>query len=83
MIGRATTPRCFKGLKDKKMPHGLPYYNNPKAWMNSEVMDAILTKLNRRLIKEKRKVILFMDNVSSHTPDLKEKLKLYSYHWNY
>ena len=72
VIGRSATPRCFKGLRDKKLPHGLPYFNNAKAWMNTEIMDTILTNLNRRLVKEKRNILLLMDNVSSHSPDLKE-----------
>ena len=72
MIGRAATPRCFKGIRDKKNPCGIPYFSNAKAWMNSEIMDIILTKLNRRLVKEKRNILLFLDNVSSHTPDLKD-----------
>lgn len=73
VIGRSVTPRCFKGLRDKKLPHGLPYFSNGKAWMNSEIMDTVLTKLNRRLVREKRNILLLLDNVSSHARDLKEK----------
>lgn len=28
IIGKSATPRCFKGLKYKNNPHGLPYYSN-------------------------------------------------------
>ena len=31
VIGRAASPRCFKGLKDKTKPLGMPYYSNAKA----------------------------------------------------
>ena len=41
--------------------------------MNARIMDTILSELNRRLVKEKRNILLLLDNVSSHTPDLKEK----------
>lgn len=47
IIGKSANPRCFKGLKDKKLPCGLPYFSNAKAWMNVDIMDTILTKLNR------------------------------------
>ena len=73
VIGKAASPRCFKGLKDKKNPLGIPYYNNAKAWMDSVIMDDILTKCNKRLVQQDRKVILFLDNVSSHNPDLCDK----------
>lgn len=73
IIGKSASPRCFKGLRDKATPHGLPYFSNKKAWMNMDIMDAILIKLNRRMVRERRNIILLMDNVSSHSPDLKEK----------
>ena len=34
--------------------------------MNTEIMSTILTKLNRRMVREKRNIL--MDNVSSHSP---------------
>ena len=46
VIGRAASPRCFKGLRDKKNPLGVPYYLNTKAWMNSDIMFDVLTKTN-------------------------------------
>ena len=42
VIGKAASPRCFKGLKDKKNPLGVPYYSNDKAWMNSDIMFDVL-----------------------------------------
>ena len=70
VIGKAASPRCFKGMRDKRNPLGVPYYSNRKAWMNSEIMLDVLSKVNRQLVREKRKVILFLDNVSSHSPEL-------------
>ena len=72
VIGKAAKPRCFKGIiKDPKKPEGIPYYSNPKAWMNTEVMTDILIVLNKRLVKQGRNILLFIDNVSSHDPALK------------
>ena len=73
VIGKSTKPRCFKGIKDFKKPAGIPYYSNQKAWMNAEIMDSMLAALNRRLKMEKRNILLLMDNVSSHLPELKGK----------
>ena len=41
--------------------------------MTTEVTTDILTKLNKRLIKQKRNILLLLDNVSSQDPDLKQK----------
>ena len=73
MIGKSAKPRCFKGIRDPKKPEGIPYYANPRAWMNTQVMIDILAILNKRLVKKERKIILLLDNVSSHNPDLKDR----------
>ena len=43
VIGKSAKPRCFKGLKNIRKPAGVPYYSNKRAWMNTEVMNNILT----------------------------------------
>ena len=73
VIGKAASPRCFKGLKDKKNPLGVPYYLKAKAWMNSDIMFDVLTKTNRKLAQQKRNVVRFLDYVSSHPPELSKK----------
>lgn len=70
IIGKCATPKCFKGLRDKNNPHGLPYYSKSKAWMNADIMTTLVMKLNTRMVREKRKIILLMDNVLSHPQDL-------------
>ena len=69
IISKSASPRCF----NKANPHGLPYFSNPKAWMNMEIMHAILAKLNQKIIRQGRKILLLLDNVSSHSPDLKDR----------
>jgi len=69
VIGKAAKPRCFKGIRDPSNPLGIPYYSQPKAWMSSEIMDDILKKLNKRLIREKRRILLFLDNATPHDPE--------------
>ena len=38
VTGRAAKTRCFKGIRNPKIPEGIPYYANPKAWMTTQVM---------------------------------------------
>lgn len=73
VIGKAAMPRCFRGIRDPKKPAGISYYSNPKAWMTTTTMEGILTDLNRRLVRQGRKILLLLDNVTSHDPLLKEK----------
>ena len=47
VIWKAEKPRCFKGIDVFKLP--VTYYNQANAWMNGEILDDILSKLNRHL----------------------------------
>jgi hypothetical protein len=66
VIGKYKNPRCFKGIIRKPVD----YYHNQKAWMTSETFTNILSKFNKKLIKEERKVLLFLDNCSCHSENL-------------
>ena len=61
IIGKAASPRCFK------MPHLTSPIPRPGG------MSRLMTNLNRRLVKERRNILLLLGNVSSHSPDLKDK----------
>ena len=41
--------------------------------MTGEILHKVLAKIDTRLKREGRSVILFMDNAGCHPPDLKEK----------
>jgi len=62
IIGKYEKPRCFK--KVKKLP--VIYYNNSAAWMTKTIFEGIITKFNKKILKEERNVLLFIDNCSSH-----------------
>lgn len=62
IIGKYANPRCFKNVKS--LP--IKYYNNSTAWMNTKIFRDIVTNFNKRMMKERRKVLLFSDNCSSH-----------------
>ena len=62
IIGKFGKPRCFKGVQH------LPceYRQNTKAWMTSVVFEEWLLCLERRMKAEKRRILLIIDNCSSH-----------------
>ena len=53
-------------LQNLSRPPNVHYFSNPKSWMTSEVMEAVLARFNRKLVFEDRKVILFLDNATCH-----------------
>ena len=73
MVWRSKKPSCFKNIKSLSRPHGIYYYSNPKARMNTEIMTSILGKINRQMEVAKRKIILFMDNAPCHPESLSER----------
>lgn len=62
VIGKSAKPRCFSGVKS--LP--VDYQNNKKAWMTSEIYESWLNKLDKKFLREKRKILLFVDNCPSH-----------------
>ncbi|XP_019636442.1 PREDICTED: tigger transposable element-derived protein 4-like [Branchiostoma belcheri] len=74
VIGKSRNPRCFKNVNVKSLP--VHYYNNRTAWMTSGIFEDWLKKFDRKLGREKRKGLLFLDNATSH-PELQlRNLKL-------
>ena len=63
---KSKKPRCFKRLSDKSRPVVAHYFSNPKSWMTSDVMQTVLTRFNRKLLLEQRKVVLILDNATCH-----------------
>lgn len=68
MIGKSQNPRCFKGIKKENLP--VSWYANKKAWMTATIMERFLIQLNKKMVIQKRNILLFLDNASSH-PNLK------------
>ncbi|UYV79127.1 hypothetical protein LAZ67_17001185 [Cordylochernes scorpioides] len=62
MVGKAANPRCFKNVKTKPVD----YANSARAWMTSYLFEKWLLNLDKKFTKEKRKVILFIDNCTAH-----------------
>lgn len=68
VIGKAENPRCFKNIRKENLP--VVWKANKKAWMTSSIMEEWLIQLNRKMVIQKRNILLFLDNATSH-PNLK------------
>ena len=64
IIGKAAKPRCFKGIDLSKL--NVEWYANKRSWMTRAIMTEWLLAFDRRMERQKRRVILFMDNATSH-----------------
>lgn len=59
---KALKPRCFKNIIVNDL--GVTWKANRKAWMTQELMKEWLSNFDRKM--QGRKVILFLDNATSH-----------------
>ena len=62
LIGKFKTPRCFKHIKN------LPckYKSQKKSWMDSQIFEEWVHKLDRKFRMEGRKIALLIDNCPAH-----------------
>lgn len=66
VIGKSKKPRCFRNIK--RFP--CEYFNNNTAWMTSKIFLNFLNKFEKDMEKQKRNVLLFMDQCPAHPRDL-------------
>ena len=64
IIWKSAKPRCFKSIDISSLP--VQYYSQTKAWMTGDILETVLSKLNRRLSTQHRKIALLMDNAGCH-----------------
>lgn len=74
IIGKSKNPRCFKGAHIDKLP--LEWVSNKKAWMTADIMTTWLHKFDTKMKKQNRKVVLFLDNATSHSKIALDNVKL-------
>ncbi|CAF1419046.1 unnamed protein product [Adineta steineri] len=67
LIGKAAKPRCFKNLNVKQLP--VKWRWNRTSWMTATLFDEWLQNLNNTMIKQKRKIQLFIDHAPCHNLD--------------
>ena len=71
LIGSSKKPRCFANLPHISRPCGADYFSNDKGWMKSDIMINVPTKLNNKLKRTDRQILLFLDNAPCHPPSMK------------
>ena len=67
LIGKAKKPRFFKSVDVSKLP--VDYRHNTKGWMTADLFSTFLRAFNEKMAKQKRKILLFCDNATSHKPE--------------
>lgn len=71
VIWKSENPRCLKRFDKSLLP--VDYYSQKSAWMNGAIMEEILSKLNRRLSRSSRFILLLIDNAGCHPDYLQGK----------
>lgn len=74
IVGRYKKPRCFKRVDISKI--GIDYEANRRSWMTSGNFERWLRGVNNRMFKERRKILLFLDNCPAHPPMELSNMKL-------
>jgi hypothetical protein len=68
VIGSSKNPRCLYRINRNSLP--CSYYANSKAWMRSDIFGKWLEYINIIFRAQNRKILLLIDNASSHfNPD--------------
>ena len=63
VIGKAKNPRAFKiGKKPVKLPPLIEYEGAPNAWMNEETFSNWLRRLDQKMRRQGRHILLLLDN---------------------
>lgn len=65
IIGKSQNPRAFKGYTRPSN-----YYSNSNAWMRADIFSEWLEQWDAELSETGRKILLYVDNCSSHPTDL-------------
>ena len=70
-------PRAFKENHVKNIG-ALPvtYRFNKKAWMTTAIFEEWLQSVNNRMKRERRKILMFLDNAPSHPNKDRSNVKL-------
>ena len=71
VIWKSDNPRCFKGVDKSQLP--VLYFSHSKAWMTGEILDAVLSQIDRKLRISGRFVLLLMDNAGCPPQSLMQK----------
>ena len=74
IIGKSRQPRCFRGIDPAALP--VDYKFNKKAWMNTLIFENWVKSVDRKMRRQGRKILLFVDNAPSHPKLRLDNIKL-------
>ena len=69
VIGNANKPRCFRNIDVSSLP--VSWKANKKSWMTNKVFIEWAKEINRTMRRKSRKILIFLDNATSHSQNLK------------
>ena len=74
IIGKSQNPICFRRPKDENEAKNISqvkqiYFQQKNSWMNSIIFQKIIKIFNNKMKKRNKKVLLFLDNCTSHIMD--------------
>ena len=72
VIGKSLNPRCMP----KNVRRPCNYQANQKAWMTSAIFEKWVSDWDRKLVKDKRRIALVLDNATCHPPVALSNIKL-------
>ncbi|XP_053388839.1 tigger transposable element-derived protein 6-like [Mercenaria mercenaria] len=64
VIGKSRKPRCFSRINVDSL--SVTYRFNKKSWMNSGLFEEWLSSVDKQMKRQKRNILLFLDNAPSH-----------------
>ena len=64
VIWKSKNPTCIQRFDKSALP--VTYLDQKHAWMTGEILEEILSKLNRRLSVSNRFILLLLDNAGCH-----------------
>ncbi|KAI0213075.1 hypothetical protein LSAT2_001928 [Lamellibrachia satsuma] len=76
VIGRSANPRCFKSCH--VTPLSITYESNNKAWMTGELFAEWMCRVDNRMRRQTRHILLFLDNCGAHPHMELENVSLFS-----
>ena len=74
IIGKAENPRCSHKINKSALP--VKYYSNRKAWMTRQIFNDWISDVIRKMKRKNRKILLFIDNASSHVDQVFSHVKV-------
>ena len=66
MIGKSANPRCFASFRKAKKSLPIDYCANQSAWMTMDIFASYVLKVNNKMKRLGRKILLLLDNAGSH-----------------